>query len=213
MWESFVDVVRATMFAGTHVFNGSLGTSIFVVSALARLALLPLTLRIARQARATQAKLLALEPRLARIRKRHANDPGRVLVETQDLYREHGIRAFTPGSVASMAVQMPLLGGLYSAVRSGLGSRVRFLWVSDLARPDSLLIALAVALSAGAASIAPAAPAAPVAARVTVTIVLGTTFFFLWHASSAMALSVSAGSLVSAVQSWALRREIANTRK
>jgi membrane protein insertase Oxa1/YidC/SpoIIIJ len=206
MWEAFVDVVRAAMFAGSHLFNGSLGTSVLVVSTLARLALLPLALRSARQARVTQAKLLALEPKIAQIRKRHSGDPGRVLVETQALHRENGIEMFTAGSVASMAIQLPLLGALFSAVRNGFGARVRFLWITDLGRPDSVLIGLALMLSAATAATAPVAPGGA-GSRVAMAAVIGATLFFLWHASAAVALSVGAGSAVSVFQNWLLRRE------
>jgi hypothetical protein len=40
-----------------------------------------------------------------------------------------------------------------------------------------------------------------------VLISVGATLAFLWTASSAVALSVGAGSMVSALQSWLLSRE------
>jgi hypothetical protein len=55
MWDSFVEILRATIFSVAHLCGGSLGGGIMLVSAGVRLALLPLTLRLARRAREQQA--------------------------------------------------------------------------------------------------------------------------------------------------------------
>src|SRR5215210_3452852 len=108
MWTQFVDLVRATIFSGTHLLGGSLGASIFVISALVRLAMLPLVLRNARLARQQQVKLAALQPQLDRLRERFKSDPKRLWAETRVLHRKHGIQLATPASVASLAIQLPL---------------------------------------------------------------------------------------------------------
>src|SRR5439155_15166044 len=115
MWSSLVELVRATIFTGSHLLGGSLGASILVVSTLVRLALLPLTLRSARYARAQQARLARLKPQLERLQKRYQSDPRRLWAETQALYRKHEVRPIDGTSLASFAIQLPLLGGLYSA--------------------------------------------------------------------------------------------------
>jgi YidC/Oxa1 family membrane protein insertase len=207
MWEAFVDVVRATIFAGSHLFNGSLGASVVVVSTLARLAILPLVLRAARHARANQAKLLALKPQTDRLQKRFKDDRRRLMVETQELYRKNDIQLVGGSGLASFAIQVPLLGALFAAVRDGLGARVRFLWIADLARPDASLMALVVALTGVATIIAPVAPGSPIGARVMTAVIMGGTLIFLASASSAVALSVGAGSAVSLLQNWMIRRD------
>ena len=72
MWAAFVEVIRAAIFSAAHVCGGSLGGGILLVSAVVRIALLPLTLKLARRAREQQAKLAALKPELDAIRRRHA---------------------------------------------------------------------------------------------------------------------------------------------
>lgn len=67
------------IFAVAHVCGGSLGAGIVVSSAIVRLALLPLTLHLARQARAQQMRLAALEPTLELLKRRHAKDPARLM--------------------------------------------------------------------------------------------------------------------------------------
>jgi YidC/Oxa1 family membrane protein insertase len=208
MWAGFVELIRVTIFAAAHLCAGSLGAGILSVSIVMRLALLPLTLRLARQARLRQTRLAALQPEIEAIQRRYANDPVRRMRETQLLYAANGIR-LSPRGIFGLLVQLPLVGGLFSAVRAGLGARVRFLWIGDLARPDALLVAAVTVLTAGSMMLMPK-PQSPSSASNTLVLLLlsvGGTLFFLWSASSAVALSMGAGSLVSGLQSWLLARD------
>ena len=207
MWESFVELLRATIFAAAHVCGGSLGGGILLVSAGLRLTLLPVTLRMARRARQQQARIAALQPQVDALRRRFANDPGSLMRETRALYAANDIKLMTPSGLAGIAIQFPLLSGLFAAVRRGLGTKVRFLWVPDLARPDIIVLTgVAVAAAVGAMT-TPAVPGrnAPPTAMV-VMMVLGTVVF-LWSASSAVALSMGAQSLVTVLQNWLVSRD------
>jgi YidC/Oxa1 family membrane protein insertase len=207
MWDTFVGLVRVAIIAAAHVSGGSLGTGIVAVSVLVRVALLPWTLRLARHACAQQAKVVALEPRIAALRKRYARDPLRLATETQAVYRAAGVRFMTPGTLLSFVVQAPLLGAVVAAVRRGLGAGARFLWVGDLARPDLALIGIASALSAAIAMTTPRVAGQPATPAFTWMISGALTLVFLWSASSALTLSVGAGSLVSLAQNWLVSRD------
>ena len=211
MWDSFVELVRLAIFTAVPLCAGSLGGAVLLVSFGLRLSLLPLSLRFARHARANQARLAALRPTLEQLQRRHAADPARLLQETQALYRQHGIRLASPGNLLGLIVQMPVLGALFAAVRQGLGAKVRFLWVADLARPDLTLVLGVTALTAGvtaatSAGSGAADSASPASTLLLVIVGLG-TLMFLWSASSAVALSVGAGSLISALQNWLVARD------
>ncbi|HXT16235.1 MAG TPA: YidC/Oxa1 family membrane protein insertase [Gemmatimonadaceae bacterium] len=206
MWDSVVTVVRVAMFTVAHLCGGSLGAGILLVSAAVRVALLPLTLRLAREVRAKQIKLAALEPELAAIRNRYEKDPARMMAETSALHRAHGIQLVTPRSALSLLVQAPLLGAMYTAVRRGLGAGVRFFWIGDLARPDLLLTGLVTSLSIAIVATTPGVPGRPTPSVVWI-LSGGLTLMFLWSASSAFAISMGAGSLVSLVQNWIVSRD------
>jgi len=212
MWAGFVELLRAGIFAAAHVCGGSLGGGILLVSAGVRLALLPLTLRLARNARAQQAKLATLQPEIEALQRRFANDPGRLLRETRALHANHGIRLLTPSGLLGMAIQFPVLGGLFAAVRTGLGAKVRFLWIGDLARPDGALLLIATALTAWGISSAPNSPGQTTSQTPMLVVGVLLTAAFLWTASSAVALSAGAGSLVSVLQNWLVRRDAMKTR-
>src|SRR5437868_1218616 len=114
MWAGLVELVRATIFAGTHLVGGSLGAAVILVSAVVRLALLPLVLRAARHARMQQRKLEELRPQLELLKERFKSDPRRLASETLALYRAHDVRALGGASLASALIQFPLLGALFS---------------------------------------------------------------------------------------------------
>ena len=105
-------------------------------------------------------------------------------------------------------VQLPMLSGLFAAVRTGLGARVRFLWIGDLSRPDLILLGIIAGATAMAYSTTPVVAGqtrAPGALwMLSVTLTVG----FLWTASSAVALSMGAGSMVTLLQNWMVAREI-----
>lgn len=212
MWAGFVELLRAGIFAAAHVCGGSLGGGILLVLAGVRLALLPLTLRLARNARAQQAKLATLQPEIEALQRRFANDPGRLLRETRALHAKHGIGLLTPSGLLGMAIQFPVLGGLFAAVRTGLGAKVRFLWIGDLARPDGALLLIATALTAWGISSAPNSPGQTTSQTPMLVVGVLLTAAFLWTASSAVALSAGAGSLVSVLQNWLVSRDAMKTR-
>ena len=81
MWAGFVELIRVTIFSAAHLCAGSLGSGILAVSIVMRLALLPLTLRLARQAQLQQARLAALKPEIDALQKRFAKDPARLMRE------------------------------------------------------------------------------------------------------------------------------------
>jgi YidC/Oxa1 family membrane protein insertase len=207
MWDSFVELLRATIFSVAHLTGGSLGGGIFLVSAGVRLALLPLTLRLARRAREQQARIATLRPQLEALQRRYASDPRRLVSETRALNQANDITLLRPSSMIGIAIQIPLLSGLFAAVRKGLGAKVRFLWVPDLARPEGLLILSVTALTAWGASSMPPAPGQTSTQTAFVVMSVVGTLIFLWSASSAVALSMGAGSLVTLLQNWLLARD------
>jgi membrane protein insertase Oxa1/YidC/SpoIIIJ len=106
----------------------------------------------------------------------------------------------------AMLIQFPVLGALFTALR-GFGARVPFLWIADLARPDALLLTTVAGLTGLGVAMSPVAPGQAGMPRGMTIIAMVGTVAFLWSASSAFALSVGAGSVVSMIQNLVLARE------
>lgn len=202
LWLTVVDLVRGLLFAVAHLTGGSVGVSILVVSTLIRIALLPLTIRLARRAREYQETLKELEPKLERIRRRHAADQQRMIEETIALRRAHGLGLLPRGTIGSMLVQAPIYGALYRAITTGARGVRGFLWIRDLAAPDVAIAVIAAVLAGVAAKLDPNAAASSRAWVVATAI----TFVFAWRLASGVGLYWIASNVVGVGQAIVLRR-------
>lgn len=204
MWATIVAGLQALIFALGHI-TGSLGTGIFLTSVLLRLALLPISLRVARRVRQQQDRLKALQPELDALRTRHRKDPRRLHEETFALFQRHQYNPVDGRSLLGGLLQLPPLSAIFAALRTGLGSGSSFAWIADLARPDAFLIIGVAALTALTTALG-APPGVSRAAQLPALVIsIGLTVFFLASTSSAMGLSMAGSSLVGIGQALWLR--------
>jgi len=202
-WSDVIEMLRALIFGVAHVCNGSVGLAVILVSFAIRLALLPLTLRLARRAREHARRMTELKPELERLQKRYANDPAALWRETAKFYKTRGVKQVDPAGFWGGLAQMPVLTALYSALRNGLGAGIRFLWIADTSLPNLLLNITVAGLTATAIVTGQAQRGA----QVLFIILMGSmTLWFLSSTSALFALSTGAGSLVGLLQAAVLRR-------
>ncbi len=89
---------------------GDFGLSIVVLTLIIKLVLFPLTLQQLKSMKATQA----LQPLLADIKKKYANDQQAQMQATQALYKDQGVNPLA--GCLPLVVQLPVLYGLYYAL-------------------------------------------------------------------------------------------------
>ncbi|MEO5818251.1 MAG: YidC/Oxa1 family membrane protein insertase [Gemmatimonadaceae bacterium] len=210
-WEMLVDALRQLLFALAHHMNGSLGGSIAAVAAVARVLLLPLTVRAALAARDHQARLIRLKPQLDALKTRHAGKSGDLALATAALYKAHDIPALPKGTLITALVQIPLGAAIYQAVRTGLTTGTRFLWIGDLTKPDVALTAVVGALAAlGVGMTGATQPSGANAAGVsTYVMAVGSglmTVFFAFRLASGIGIYWAASSAVGILQPVIVRR-------
>ncbi len=104
-----------------HLF-GDFALSIIVLTLIIKLVLFPLTLKQLKSMKATQA----LQPQMQEIRKKYAKDQQGQAVAMQALYKEYGVNPIA--GCLPLLIQLPVLYGLFYALRTGLGTNK----VSDL---------------------------------------------------------------------------------
>lgn len=93
---------------------GDFGLAILVLTLIIKLILFPLTLQQLKSTKATQA----LQPQMAEIRKKYANDQQAQAAALQTLYKEYGVNPLA--GCLPLFIQLPVLYGLYFALRTGL---------------------------------------------------------------------------------------------
>jgi YidC/Oxa1 family membrane protein insertase len=205
IWSGLVGLFRVALFALAHVWGGSMGAAILVLSLLVRLALLPLTVRVARRSRRLAGAQKSVRPEVERLRERWRGDPARFNEELGKLYRRAGIRPLRDSGVLGGLAQLPFVAAVHAVIRQGVGTAGRFLWIEDLARPDRILTLGAALLSGLVAASAPNAGSAP-AARAGVVVSMLFTYIVLARLAAGVGLYWAASSLVGVGQGLLLRR-------
>jgi YidC/Oxa1 family membrane protein insertase len=201
-WTLVVDLLRGLLFSVAHLFGGSLGSSILVVSVLIRIALLPLTIKAARAALEQQKRMKKLAPALEKLRKRYRDNPQQLALETRAVYEKHGVELMPRGMVSSMAMQLPVNAALYQAVVKGVGRGASFLWIGDLARPDVLVASAAALLAGGMAAATVGSPSN----RWGIAISTGVTLFLTWRLAAGLGLYWVASNTVGLGQALWIRQ-------
>jgi YidC/Oxa1 family membrane protein insertase len=203
LWDRFVMFLVAALFALAQA-GGGLGPAIIMLSLCVRLALLPLTLRMARRRQEQQTILLALEPMIRTLRAKYRSDPQRLRIELIKLYRRHGYNPMDMRNFLGELIQLPIVVGLYTAIKRGLGGGGRFLWISNLTQPDAILVLLIGVLTYLAAILSPGMPLQNRFVASFVPALL--TVYFAWNLASGIGLYCATSTAVGMLESGLLRR-------
>jgi len=197
------DMIVALLAHLAHLLGGSLGWGIIVLSLGVRVALLPLTIRLACRARRSQEIMQRLQPEIERLKRRYEKKPERLFAEMRELYRQHDCSPFDVPALLGNFIQFPIFGLLYSSIRSSLSSSGAFLWIKSLASPDFLLTLLILSLTGVSAYLMPSASGQVRSTLLVMQIVV--TFFFVWKLAAGLGLYWASSSLVGVGQTLWLR--------
>jgi YidC/Oxa1 family membrane protein insertase len=203
-WEQVVGVLREAIFAYTLTGHGNIGAGIAIVTLLARLALLPLAIKLSRAMAAHQAAVQRIRPELDAIRIRFKNDPGRVAEETRRVFHREGISILPGSSFLGTLIQIPLMVALFSAVRQAAAAGSRFFWIADISRPDRVLTVLVTAIGAAAAAVG--TPSSTEHRLVTIVLPAAITVFALSRMAAGVGIYWGMSSAVGVVQALMVRR-------
>jgi YidC/Oxa1 family membrane protein insertase len=197
------DMIIALLANLCHWLGGNLGWGIIVLSLGIRVALLPLTISLARRARGNQDVMQRLQPEIDRLKQRYEKKPERLFKEMRELYRKHDCSPFDIPTLFGSFIQLPIFGMLYSSIRSSLTSSSAFLWIKSLASPDFLLTLVILSLTGVSAWLMPSASDQMRNTLLVVQIVV--TFFIVWKLAAGLGLYWASSSLVSVFQTLWLR--------
>jgi YidC/Oxa1 family membrane protein insertase len=209
VWSQVVYVLREAIFAYAQVTQGNLAYGIMAVTFLARLALFPLTLRLARNAAIQQGAMSRLKPELDAVRAAHKDDPSRLARETQRILAREGVSMVPLAGCFGALLQAPVLLALYNAVSQCAAVGGRFLWIRDISRPDVALAAVVAVITAASMAAGPQ-PDAPAQQRILMLLMPAVfTAVALWHLASGVGLYWGVSSVVGVAQGVVVRRMVA----
>lgn len=109
IWTQFVYLLE-TVLLTFYNWTGSAGLAIILFTIVARVFILPLTLKSLQSSR----KMQELQPQVREIQRKYGKDPQKLNEETMKLYREYKVNPV--GGCLPMLFQLPIFLGVYQAV-------------------------------------------------------------------------------------------------
>jgi YidC/Oxa1 family membrane protein insertase len=201
IWTTWLDVLGTALNVLASDIGLGLGLSIICMTVLLRITLLPLSWSAAYANTVRQKKMKHIQPQLEALKTRHAGNPEAYSRELVKLYESHGLKVMDGKNMLGALVQLPVFMGMFQLLR-GLAKGGRFIWVSDLLKPNAVL-AVIVALST-ALTIA-VNPDMPEQMKMLMIAVAGViTLASALHFGSALALYWTTSNLFSTLQTLAV---------
>ena len=205
VWDQSVEILRASIFAYAQACHGNLGAGILAVTFLARLALLPIGIRIAIAAAGQQRAMARVQPELEALRRKYKQNPRALADATRRLMAREGVSVFSFVGLLGVVAQIPVFIALYSAVRQASAVGGRFLWIRDLAKPN-WPVAIGAAVFTILNTTTGAAPAQNRSLMMTMSAVM--TIVALSQMAAGVGLYWGLSSVFGAVQGWAVQRSV-----
>ncbi len=204
------DLLAATLTYLVQLFGGSLGYAIVALSLGIRVALLPLTIPLARRALRNQAIARALQPEIDELKKRFEKKPERLFEEMRKVYRKHHYNPLDLPTLIGGFAQLPVFAMLYSTIRGALTANSAFLWIRNLAAPNFALTLVILALTGLSAHWMPTASEH---ARTTMIVIqLLVTSVIVWKLAAGLGLYWASSNFVGLFQTLWLRHRMPAAR-
>jgi YidC/Oxa1 family membrane protein insertase len=129
----FSKLLLAFMYA-IHAVVPSWGWSIVIMTICIKLLFWPLTA----QASKSQKRMAKIQAPMAELKEKYKDNPQKMQQETLKLFKEHQVNPLA--GCLPLLIQMPIFLGLFYMLRTASELRHEpFLWVNDLAQPDTIL--------------------------------------------------------------------------
>lgn len=134
-WFGWIAVGMLWLMNLLHAIGLPYALAIIGLTILVRSALFPLSRKQAKSA----AKMKDLQPRMAELKKKYANDKEKLARAQMELFAKHGANPLA--GCLPLFLQMPIFFGLYRALGNAVELRLApfpLTWIDNLAAPDAL---------------------------------------------------------------------------
>lgn len=145
LWTAWVSLLSSSLLLVASHLGVSEAVAIILVTAAARLALMPISLKAAYQGELSRRALERLKPELQHLKETLRHDQAALAARTMQLYREHQINPLGRWMFLNFGTQAAFGLGMFQLLTKA-GFTARFLWIANLAKPDAWLTALVTIL-------------------------------------------------------------------
>lgn len=136
--QPFATIVMLILLWMKDVLDFNYGVTLIVFGVMIRVVLWPLN----QTAMRSSLKMQRIQPELAEIQKKHAQNPEKLRAEMMRVYGEHGMSPFSALSgCLPLLIPMPVLFALFFVFQNTIEFRgVEFLWLADISQKDPLYV-------------------------------------------------------------------------
>ena len=200
-----------------YIFIPNYGWAIIVLTILVRIGTAPLMVRQMRSAE----RMREVQPKLKALQERYADDRQKQSEEMMKLYREENINPL--GGCLPLLIQMPVLIGLFYALRTSIGLRQApwILWFDDLSQPATMFelagfpVRLLPLIMAGSMylqqKMMPQAGMDPVQARMMLIMMPGMMLLFSYTFPSGLVLYWTVSNILGIAHQYWVRNHLQTT--
>ena len=115
-WTALVNLIVRAIDGLADLLGGSPALGVFVLVLVARLALVPILLPLARRTKAWRAVFRAIRPEARALQKELKDDPVKMQKALNALHARHGIRVLDTAGLLLALIQVPVLIAFFQAV-------------------------------------------------------------------------------------------------
>lgn len=155
LWTAWLSLLSSSLQSLTSHFGVSEAVAIILLTAAARLLLMPVSLKAAYQGEMSRRALEQLKPELQRLKETFKDDQAALAAQTMQLYKAHGLNPFGRWALLNIGTQTVFGLAMFQEL-SKASITGRFLWIANLAKPDvwltlvvTILMLLGMALMPG----------------------------------------------------------------
>ncbi len=143
-WPAFITAPLNWLLGWLQSLVGITGLAIICLTLVVRFAISPLSVKAQVTMQVHGDKMRRIKPKLDAVREKYKGNSSRdaqmlMFQETRAVMKANNVSLFPLGGCFILLLQMPIFFALYSSVRTSFMLRHEsFLWIEDLARPDTL---------------------------------------------------------------------------
>ncbi|WP_051264069.1 YidC/Oxa1 family membrane protein insertase [Teredinibacter turnerae] len=138
IWDIWTSFIASGIDFLSMYFGVSEALAIIIFTLLARIMLMPISLKSAYIMHKNKLAIERVKPEIERLRDIYSERPGELAKRTMAIYKEHGIKFLDKTSVINIGSQGILGLGIFQALRDMVFSS-KFMWIADIAKPDVIL--------------------------------------------------------------------------
>ena len=138
LWNIWTALITSSIELLPSLFGMPEAISIIVFTLAARMLLMPISFKSAYNMHKNKLAIEEVKPETERLKNLYKGNPEELAKRTMALYKKNGIRFIDRTTILNIGTQGILGVGIFQAIKAMIFNS-KFLWITDIAKPDIIL--------------------------------------------------------------------------